>query len=51
MDKYEQFQIEQSTLLKALAETGPNESLMRRSINVRSKKERTQDVGTQDGRY
>ena len=30
MDKYEQFQIEQSTLLKALAETGPNESLMRR---------------------
>jgi len=30
MDKYEQFQIEQDTLLKALAETGPNESLMRR---------------------
>lgn len=30
MDKYEQFQIEQSTLLKALAETGPNENLMRR---------------------
>jgi hypothetical protein len=30
MDKYEQFQIEQSILLKALAESGPSESLMRR---------------------
>lgn len=30
MDKYEQFQIEQATLLKALAEEGPSESLARR---------------------
>ena len=30
MDKYEQFKIEQDSLLQELAETGPNEDLMRR---------------------